>query len=106
MVESALEEAGFKTTLCISGERAIESLARLNFRVLVTDVNLGANKLNGWDVAKHARETDANIGVIYMTGHAAEEWASHGVPNSVLITKPFAPAQLVTAVSNLFNTSN
>jgi hypothetical protein len=38
-----------------------------------------------------------------MTGAAAEQWASHGVPNSILLTKPFAPAQLITAVSNLLN---
>ena len=41
--------------------------------------------------------------VIYMTGTHAEDWASKGVPNSVLLTKPFAPAQLVTALSNLLN---
>jgi hypothetical protein len=28
------------------------------------------------------------------------------VPNSILIEKPFAPAQLVTAVSNLLNTGS
>ena len=28
----------------------------------------------------------------------------HGVPNSILISKPFASAQLVTALSNLLNT--
>jgi hypothetical protein len=38
-----------------------------------------------------------------MTGAAAEEWGAHGVPNSILLTKPFAPAQLVTAVSQLLN---
>lgn len=38
-----------------------------------------------------------------MTGAAADEWASHGVPNSILLTKPFAPAQLVTAVAQLLN---
>jgi hypothetical protein len=38
-----------------------------------------------------------------MTGAASDKWASHGVPNSVLLEKPFAPAQLVTAPSNLLN---
>lgn len=37
--------------------------------------------------------------VVYVTGDSANAWASQGVPNSVLITKPFAPAQVVTAVS-------
>jgi hypothetical protein len=35
-----------------------------------------------------------------MTGAAADEWASEGVPNSILLKKPFAPAQLVTAISH------
>jgi hypothetical protein len=39
-----------------------------------------------------------------MTGAAAGDWASRGVPNSILLEKPFAPAQLVTAVSQLLNT--
>jgi hypothetical protein len=39
-----------------------------------------------------------------MTGDSADEWASKGVPSSILLTKPFAPAQLVTAVSQLLNT--
>ena len=38
-----------------------------------------------------------------MTGAAADDWAWEGVPNSILLNKPFAPAQLVTAVSQLLN---
>jgi len=40
---------------------------------------------------------------VYMTGAAAGHWAAQGVPNSILLAKPFAPAQLVTALSNLLN---
>jgi hypothetical protein len=39
-----------------------------------------------------------------MSGASADDWASKGVPNSIMLSKPFAPAQLVTAVSNLLNT--
>ena len=38
-----------------------------------------------------------------MTGGHAEAWKSQGVPNSILIEKPFALAQLITAVSQLLN---
>jgi hypothetical protein len=38
-----------------------------------------------------------------MSGAAADQWPSRGVPNSILLEKPFAPAQLVTAVSNLLD---
>ena len=40
-----------------------------------------------------------------MTGADGHEWASKGVPHSLLMTKPFAPAQAVTAVSHLLNAS-
>ena len=41
--------------------------------------------------------------VIYMSGDSAEDWSSQGVPNSIMLSKPFAPAQLVTAVSQVLN---
>jgi hypothetical protein len=39
-----------------------------------------------------------------MSGDSAGDWAANGVPNSIMLNKPFAPAQLVTAVSQLLNT--
>jgi len=105
LVEGALREAGFELEVVASAEEAIGLLKdNHNYRALVTDINL-AGGLDGWEVAKHAREIDPGFAVVYMTGAAADQWASHGVPNSILLTKPFAPAQLVTAVSNLLNTS-
>jgi DNA-binding response OmpR family regulator len=68
----------------------------------VIDINL-LGRMDGWEVARRAREIDPDFPVIYVTGGGADQWASHGVPNSVLLTKPFAPAQLVTAISNLLN---
>ena len=73
------------------------------FRALVSDINLGRGP-TGWDVARRARELNEHLPVVYMTGGNGHEWASQGVPNSILIGKPFAPAQVVTAVSQLLNT--
>jgi DNA-binding response OmpR family regulator len=84
-------------------ERGHHTLEGPPHRVLVTDINL-AGKADGWAVAMAAREIDPNFPVIYTTGAAADQWAIQGVPNSLLLTKPFAPAQLVTAISNLLNT--
>jgi hypothetical protein len=38
-----------------------------------------------------------------MTADSAGEWGAHGVPNSVLVQKPFAVAQVITAISTLLN---
>jgi CheY-like chemotaxis protein len=105
IVEEALTDGGFETVIASSGERAMELLdaSEAKFRVLVTDINLGRAKLSGWEVARHAREIDPDFPIVYMSGDSAEDWASKGVPHSIMLAKPFAPAQLVTAVSQLLN---
>jgi CheY-like chemotaxis protein len=59
--------------------------------------------MDGWDVARRAREMEPEFPVVYMTGDSADDWASKGVPKSILLNKPFAPAQLITAISQLLN---
>lgn len=68
----------------------------------MTDIQIDG-AISGWELARQVREIDPAFPVIYMTGAAADQWASQGVPGSVLLQKPFAPAQLVTAVSQLLN---
>jgi len=107
VVEEALQEGDFEIVSASSGEHAVELLdsAEGKYRALVTDINLGRDKLEGWEVARHAREADPALPVIYMSGDSVEDWASKGVPNSIMLAKPFAPAQLVTAVAQLLNGS-
>jgi CheY-like chemotaxis protein len=104
LAEEQLTDGGFELAIATSGEEAVTLLKGGNtkYRALVTDINL-QGKMDGWEVGKQAREIDPAFPVIYMTGAAADQWASHGVPNSILLTKPFAPAQLVTAISQLLN---
>jgi DNA-binding response OmpR family regulator len=104
LVEEALSDGGFEAAIAGSGEEAVTLLRgnRSHYRALVTDINL-LGTMDGWEVARQAREIDPAFPVVYMTGAAADQWASHGVPNSVLLCKPFAPAQLVTAIANLLN---
>jgi CheY-like chemotaxis protein len=104
LIGETLTDGGFDTAISASGDEAVTLLKgnKGKYRALVTDIHL-AGKMDGWEVAKQAREIDPEFPIIYMTGAAADEWASHGVPNSILLAKPFAPAQLVTAISNLLN---
>lgn len=104
LVEEALSDGGFKSEMVGSGEEAMALLEEdsSRYRALLTDVNF-QGELTGWDVARRARELHPEMPVVYMTGGAAEQWTAHGVPNSVLLIKPFAPAQVVIAVSQLLN---
>jgi len=104
VIEETLVDGGFETDVLSSGEEAL-TLFRgklKNYKALVTDVGL-KGRLSGWDVAAQFRETDPAFPIVYMSGAHADEWASKGVPNSIMLTKPFAPAQLVTAISQLLN---
>jgi len=105
VVEETLTDGGFDVVIAASGENAVELLdtADGKYRALVTDVNLGRDRMNGWDVARRAREIDSNFPVVYMSGDSAEDWSSRGVPDSIMLPKPFAPAQLFTAVSQILN---
>jgi DNA-binding response OmpR family regulator len=108
LLEDALSEAGFKVSYAPNAEAAIDAIeaADMDYAALVTDIALVRGGATGWDVARRARELRASLPVVYMTGDSAGDWASNGVPNSVLITKPFAPMQVVTALSHLLNTTS
>lgn len=98
-------KAVLSPAIAASGEEAVTLLKGRsdNYRALVTDISL-RGKIDGWEVARQAREIDPQFPVVYMSGASADDWASRGVPNSIMLSKPFAPAQLVTAISNLLNT--
>jgi CheY-like chemotaxis protein len=104
VVEDALTDGGFEPAIAPSGEEAVTLLKGMpnSYCALVTDIKL-RGKMDGWEVARQAREIDPNFPVVYITAAHADQWPAQGVPNSVLLTKPFAPAQLVTAVSQLLN---
>jgi CheY-like chemotaxis protein len=104
IVEETLSDGGFEPVFATSGEEAVSLLKSHigRYRALVTDINL-KGKTDGWEVARHAREVEPEFPIVYMSGAAAADWTSKGVPNSIMLAKPFAPAQLLTAVSNLLN---
>jgi len=106
LVQETLEEAGYEVVPVSSGAEALGALdAESDFTALVTDINFGGPPV-GWDVAVRAREIRAGVAIVYMTGDSAHEWSARGVPQSTIITKPFAPSQIAVAVANLLNTTD
>src|SRR6476469_1839289 len=104
LLEDSLTDAGFDVETVASGDEAI---ARLNISVdnvagIVTDIRV-SSEASGWEVARHARVLKSTIPIVYMSGDSASDWAANGVPNSVMIQKPFAAAQVITAIATLIN---
>ena len=103
-VETALQESGFEV---VTAHNAAEAIAAFDaeperFKGLITDIRLGAGK-SGWDVARHLRQANSTLPVIYVSGDSAVHWGAEGVPGSVMIAKPFALPQIITALSTLLN---
>ncbi|KJC52863.1 transcriptional regulator [Bradyrhizobium sp. LTSP885] len=102
MVEDALKDGGFEPAIAGSGEEALTLLKafRTKYSALVTDIRL-LGRLDGWRVARGAREVDPAFPVLYITGGGGDDWPTRGVPDSALLQKPFSPDQLVAAVARL-----
>jgi len=107
LVEAALREAGFDVLMASDGGEALAQLEAKSdlLRGLITDINLG-DCPDGWEVARSAREAINGLPVVYVSGASEHEWTAKGVPNSLMIAKPFAPAQIVVAISSLLVASD
>lgn len=107
VVVDGLEEAGFSTLAVADGEAGLALLKQRcgEIRGLITDIDL-SDGMNGWELACSARERASDLPVVYVSGASGHEWASRGVPNSLMIAKPFAPAQVVVAISSLLVASD
>jgi two-component system cell cycle response regulator CpdR len=105
ILEMTLEEAGFQPVLVpddAQALRALEGNSAGELVGLITDIDLRGSK-TGWDIAKRAREINPNLPVVYISGDSGHEWSAYGVPQSAMIAKPFAPAQIIVALASLLN---
>ena len=101
-IQDALEDGGYTVITAASGEEALQILeSRVDeLSGVITDIRLGSGP-GGWEVARHARELKPTMAVVYATGDSAHEWTAQGVPKSLLMQKPYAAAQAVSAISTL-----
>lgn len=104
MVEHALVDGGYAVLRAASGDEAIGILEARGQEIagLITDVNLGA-ELDGWRVAQRARELNPDIPIVYTTGFSSGNWTSRGVPNSIVVQKPFSIDEIVAAIWTLLH---
>jgi DNA-binding response OmpR family regulator len=103
-LQDALEAGGYDVIPAQSGHEASAILEEryTDFAGFVTDIKLGKGP-DGWQLAHRARELSPSISIIYATGDSAVDWAVKGVPQSVVLQKPFAEKQLLTALSMLLS---
>ncbi|MDX8451209.1 response regulator [Mesorhizobium sp. VK9D] len=103
----SISKAGFEVVGTSTAQDAIASFdeAPDKFKALLSDIRLGPG-LSGWEVARHIRQTNATMPVVYISGDSFGQWGAEGVPNSIMVTKPFFLPQIITAISTLLNQQN
>ncbi len=106
-LQDELLGAGYAVVIASDGDAALKELNEdaARFRAVITDVRLGAGP-DGWAVAHAAREISPAVAIVYMSGDSAVGWASKGVPECVMLPKPFAAAQLIAAISTLITAAD
>jgi CheY-like chemotaxis protein len=104
LVEATLADEGCHVTVVHTGSDAIVALdtSGAAFDLLVTDIRMEPGP-DGWTVAGKARDIRPDIAVVYMTGDSMEQWCAKGVPDSVLLAKPFLPEAVLAAALGLLN---
>jgi CheY-like chemotaxis protein len=102
VAQDALEAGGYTVLPVQLASEALNVLDTLIAELsgLVTDIRL-PGETDGWEIARHARELKTDLPIVYTTADGAADWAAKGVPNSVVVQKPYAGAQLLTALSTL-----
>lgn len=99
-LEELLSDSGYRVLSADSVPAAVAMIAGglKDIAGLITDIELG-NRLTGWDLARHARSLNPNLGILYMSGRCGHQWASEGVPDSIFLQKPFAAVPVLNALS-------
>ncbi|MBT6531717.1 MAG: response regulator, partial [Marinovum sp.] len=98
----ALQLRGFKVIEACSGEEGLSTLSdqSLKIDVFVTDVVMPG--LDGPSWVKEALADRPNVGVVFVSGYAEDNFQTHQarIPNSVFLPKPFSLEQLTATVSD------
>ena len=100
-----LRRAGFDCLLAHDGPAGIAAFDSARPDIVLSDVNLGVG--DGFEIARHVRESSPGIPVILMTTHHSEGVSQQATRDgaSRYLRKPFSNADLVSMIKSLLSTS-
>lgn len=103
VTKDTLEVAGFAVTHCITGPQARETFAPGRFEVCILDVMLlpyPASQTDGFDLARHIRQHDPNVPILFLSARADATDRLHGLRLGAddYLTKPFSIEELILKI--------
>lgn len=105
MLQDLLESAGFAVVAVQNSSKANSIIASrsADIAALVTDIRLGGGSIDGWELARQARDLIPALPIAYMSGGGVDDHHTSGVPNSILLHKPFTATHFLGAISALMD---
>src|SRR5690348_9148379 len=103
-VTAALEQGGpFDVTTAQSGFEALRVLPRMQFDLIITDINMP--DINGLELVKFVRESEKHrttpLVLISTDSRAADRERGMKLGANAYVVKPFEPQQLIDVVSQV-----
>jgi len=105
IVRESLEESGFEVTLCANGEQALQKYRAQKPDILALDVMMP--KMDGFEVARHIRETDKITPIIFLTARSQPKDVVAGFESGAndYLKKPFSVEELIVRIKVLLSTN-
>lgn len=102
-LEEGLDDQGFDVISARSSGEALNMIGggMPSMDVLVADIRLG-DGIDGWEIARCAREIVPGLPVVYITGDSFAEFDAEGLLQSRILQKPFTRVELADAIRSLF----
>jgi DNA-binding response OmpR family regulator len=99
LAASFLGGAGYRAITALNGDVALIILQQpgISFDLLITDIMM-PGELNGFALAREARELCPKLPIIYMTGFSAATGHAHGAPAGEILSKPWSAERLLGSV--------
>ncbi len=96
--KTTLASSGYTVHEAENGEAALELLAAGQpLDLLVTDLTMPG--MGGRELAERVRDSRPEVGVVFISGYAADIARLDSVPAAIFLAKPFTPADLLKAAS-------
>ena len=103
VIVEELRDAGYIVLEAGSGDEALPSLeGDERIDVLFTDIRV-PGKLDGWQLARRARDLRPGLPILYATGYSTEE--PQRMPGSEFIRKPYRSSQILNTIEQLLESS-
>jgi CheY-like chemotaxis protein len=103
LLEELLLDRGYDVITAQDGVEGLDQIQREpRLSLLITDIRMPG--IDGWELARRAREMRADLKVIYITGYPGEQ-PPDDVPPGPLLRKPWRVGEFYTCIEELIGST-